>query len=181
MGGLMDNSANNGTIPVMTQEPYKGESPQWAALGAGLIWAAIMTPVTWATNGVVNLLFDRMREKIPFKEKIWSRFNKINIGSGILYGVIFGLGIRDIAKDVYQKAEEAESQHNQLAFENQMFRKQLTEAGVKPNAIQCIHRTVHPALGDDAQTTPPAHAAKLEAARAAEALAAATSPSTAIH
>ncbi len=177
----MDNSADNGTIPVMTQEPYKGESPRLAAFTAGLAKAAFEVPFMWVVNGVVNLASDKLFSKTPFKENTWARFKRLDSFFLAISGAFIAYDMYKDGKTAYRKAEEAESQHNQLAFENQIFRTQLVEAGVKPNAIQSIHRTVHPALGDDAPATPPAHAAKLEAARAAEALAAATSPSTAIH
>lgn len=148
----MNNKQENREI--LTQAPYLGASPKRAAFSEGAATLAILAPIyaatEWVLSGVGKLWRDKAMENIPFKERTWSRFKRLEwnwrddwITSAAL-GALMGYQVYQSAKRSYEQASHARDQHQQLVAQTDILADQLKEFGQTPRYIQGIKRVQMP-------------------------------------
>lgn len=149
-------------------ESYKGTSPAWAAYSSALSYTVFTAPFAWAANGLVNLNFDKIFEKIPFKKDTWKRFKALDpIQASIIGGFIAWNAYKE-GKGAFEEAKDAERQFNKLSLEHSLYREQLTEAGIKPKDVKFVREVdLRTVKFLDKPTS--SHADKIAAEKAAEA------------
>ena len=119
-------------------EPYEGFSPKLAAYVYAMSYAALATPVMWLTHGFYRLGVDKAFSKVPFSKDTWQRFKKMDELTVLLTGSIIAWNANKERKEGFAQAKKAQQQFNKLSIEHDLYREQLTEAGIKPKDVRFI-------------------------------------------
>lgn len=128
------NQASNESV----NQPYKVPSPSWAAFSSGAAYTAFALPFAWVANGLVNLGADRLFEKIPFKQDAWKRFKTLDPIPTVVVSAFIAWDVYKKGKAAFGEAKEAKQQFNKLSIEHDLYREQLTEAGIKPKDVRFV-------------------------------------------
>lgn len=117
-----------------THQAYKGTSPSWAAFSAATAYSVVAFPFVGVASGLTRLGFDRVFEKIPFKQDTWKRFKS----AGKITAFMTGFFAIKEGMSAYAEAKDAKHQFNKLSIEHDLYREQLTEAGIKPKDLTFV-------------------------------------------
>lgn len=123
---------------TITTESYKGLSPSWMAYSSAAAYTVFALPIMWVANGLTNIGFDRLFNKIPFKQDVWSRFKRLDwVTGGIIVGTVVYEAVCD-AKKTHKGAELVKRHINKQRIEHDLYREQLVEAGIKPKDVKVV-------------------------------------------